>query len=43
MGSVDYVGLDSVPDAVGEALKMAAANAAHLAQALKANGYPGVK
>lgn len=43
MSSVNYVDLDSIPDSVDEALKMAASNTAHLAAALKAENYPGVE
>ena len=43
MGSVNYVDLQGTPETVVEMLKMAAANAAHLAAALKAENYPGVK
>ena len=43
MGSVNYVDLQGTPETVVEMLKMAAANAAHLAAALKAQNYPGVK
>ena len=43
MGSVNYVDLQGTPGTVVEMLKMAAANAAHLAAALKAENYPGVK
>ena len=43
MGSVNYVDLQGTPETVVDMLKMAAANAAHLAAALKAENYPGVK
>ena len=43
MGSVNYVDLQGTPETVVEMLKMAAANAAHLAAALKVENYPGVK
>ena len=43
MGSVNYVDLPGTPETVVGMLKMAASNAAHLAAALKAQNYPGVK
>ena len=43
MGSVNYVDLQGTPGTVVDMLKMAAANAAHLAAALKAENYPGVR
>lgn len=42
MGSTDYVDLDDIPQDVGAALAMAAANVAHLAHLLKANAYPSL-
>jgi multimeric flavodoxin WrbA len=41
MGSTDFKDLKSVPDMVDKTAKMVAANAAHLAQALKSAPYPG--
>ena len=43
MSDVNYVDLDTIPDAVAETLAMAAANAAHLAQVLRNTPYPGPK
>lgn len=42
MGNVNYVDLPTTPQGVGEAIEMAAANAAHLAGLLKADNFPGV-
>jgi multimeric flavodoxin WrbA len=42
MQEVNYVDLKKIPDAVSEALAMAAANTAHLARLLKKQRYPGV-
>ena len=42
MGSTNYVDLPGMPDKVAETIGMAAANAAHLAGALKKANYPGV-
>ena len=42
MGKVDFQDLPDVPDKVRQTAAMAAANAAHLATALKASPYPGV-
>ena len=42
MHSTNYVDLPKVPDKVKSTLDMLASNAAHLAHALKASGYPGV-
>lgn len=41
MGSKDYKDLDATPRAVSKTAGMVAANAAHLADLLKANPYPG--
>lgn len=41
MGSTDFKDLKSVPEMVDKTAKMVAANAAHLAQALKSAPYPG--
>ncbi|HEY4192995.1 MAG TPA: NAD(P)H-dependent oxidoreductase [Mesorhizobium sp.] len=43
MGDVNYVDLPGTPEAVASMIEMAASNAAHLAGALKATAYPGVK
>lgn len=43
MGKVDFKDLKRVPDKVNETVEMAAASAAHLAELLKAEPYPGVK
>lgn len=40
MGSVDFKDLDPVPDKVTETVATMAANAAHLARLLAADGYP---
>ena len=40
MGSTDYRDLDEVPDAVRQALRTLAANAAHLSAVLAASPYP---
>ncbi|MET1053302.1 MAG: NAD(P)H-dependent oxidoreductase [Mycetocola sp.] len=40
MHTTDYKDLDSTPDVTASAVAGAAANAVHLATALKANGYP---
>ena len=42
MGDVNYVDLPGTPPAVVEMIRMAAANAAHLAQLLSKERYPGV-
>jgi multimeric flavodoxin WrbA len=41
MGSTDYADHDEPPEKVAETLKLAAANAVHLARVLKANCFPG--
>jgi multimeric flavodoxin WrbA len=41
MGKVDFIDLDSVPEKVGQTAKMAARNAAHLAEFLRKSQYPG--
>jgi multimeric flavodoxin WrbA len=43
MGSVNYVDLPEVPEAVDGMLKTAASNAAHLAALLKAEPYVGIE
>jgi multimeric flavodoxin WrbA len=43
MGKVDFKDLKEIPDNVRESAEMAASNAAHLAELLKKNGYPGIK
>jgi len=40
MGSTDYKDLDETPEKVTQTITAAAANAAHLARALKASAYP---
>lgn len=42
MGSTDYKDLPETPEKVAQTIKTAAANAAHLARALKASAYPAV-
>ena len=42
MGKTNYVDLGGVPEKVEATLKMAAANAAHLARALKTAAYPSL-
>ena len=42
MGKVDFRDLPKVPDKVADTVAMAAASAAHLADLLKSNPYPGV-
>lgn len=42
MGSTDYKDLPDTPDKVAQTIETAAANAAHLARALKASAYPAV-
>lgn len=42
MGSVDYKDLDGPQEKTAETTKSLAANAAHLARLLRAEGYPGV-
>ncbi len=42
MGGVDFQDLPNIPDKVMETAAMAAANAAHLAEMLKARPFPGV-
>ncbi|MEN3746825.1 NAD(P)H-dependent oxidoreductase [Sphingomonas sp. HF-S3] len=41
MGSVDFKDLDETPEKVAKTAKMVAGNAAHLADLLKAEPYPG--
>jgi multimeric flavodoxin WrbA len=43
MGGVDFQDLPKVPDKVAESAAMAASNAAHLAELLKARPYPGLE
>jgi multimeric flavodoxin WrbA len=43
MGGVDFQDLPKVPDKVAESAAMAASNAAHLAELLKARPYPGIE
>lgn len=43
MGKIDFKDLPKVPDKVAETAKAAAANAAHLAEWLKRDPYPGNK
>lgn len=40
MGSVDFKDFDEVPDGTASAIAQLAANAAHLAKLLRADGYP---
>ncbi len=42
MGKVDFRDLAEVPDKVRETVKMAASNAAHLAELLRTQPYPGL-
>lgn len=43
MGSTDFRELGEVPETVSSTVRMVARNTAHLARALKAEGYPPVK
>lgn len=43
MGSTDFGDLDEVPDKTRSTAKQTASNAAHLAQVLQANPFPGVE